>query len=412
MVDNNLKHLYKLNCLPLLGKIEDDLSRWMGLPLTLIGRVNCIKMNIQPRLQYLFQSLPIPLPQSFFKTLNGHVRQFIWNCKVPRISMAKLTWDYGSGGLRLPSFKDYYLAAQMRFISSFFQDSDTPSWVQIGLHPLKEDTHRHFIYKYNPGTIIKRTHNPILRHLINVWYEVHKNMALKVGLSPKTPLTQNELIPMTLDNKILDIWHVKGIHHLEDCFDKGLLMSFEHLKRKYSLPNQTFFCYLQIRSFLRANLGPEMILPVMNDIEKFLYEGNTCKFISKMYHLLMNKGQKPGLHKSRLKWESDLNVAIDEQLWADLCQNSSSATINARYRLINYNILHQLYLTPEKLHSFKNDLSDKCFRCKTEVGSFLHCTWQCTKVRPFWNDICSTLTKITGVNVPMDPELCLLGNFT
>ena len=34
------------------------------------------------------------------------------------------------------------------------------------------------------------------------------------------------------------------------------------------------------------------------------------------------------------------------------------------------------------------------------------------KVRPFWHDISSTLTRITGVSVPVDPELCLLGNFT
>lgn len=80
--------------------------------------------------------------------------------------------------------------------------------------------------------------------------------------------------------------------------------------------------------------------------------------------------------------------------------------------MINYNILHQLYLTPEKLHSFKSNLSEICFRCDSEVGSFLHCTWLCTKVRPFWHDICSTLTRIIGVNVPVDPEFCLLGNFT
>lgn len=99
IVDNNLKNLYKLNYLPLLRKIEGDLHRWMGLPLTLIGRVNCIKMNVQPRLQYLFQSLPTSLQQSFFKTLDKYVRQFIWNWKAPPISMEKLTWDYGSGGL-------------------------------------------------------------------------------------------------------------------------------------------------------------------------------------------------------------------------------------------------------------------------------------------------------------------------
>ena len=53
-----------------------------------------------------------------------------------------------------------------------------------------------------------------------------------------------------------------------------------------------------------------------------------------------------------------------------------------------------------------------CFRCDTVFCSFLHCTWLCMKVRPFWHDISSTLTRITGVHVPVNPELCLLGNFT
>lgn len=96
-----------------------------------------------------------------------------------------------------------------------------------------------------------------------------------------------------------------------------------------------------------------MILPVISDVERLLYEENTYKFISKMYRLL-NEDPKPDIHKSRKKWESDLSIV--EQLWADLCQNSLSATINAQYGLINYNILHQLYLTPEKLHSFKPNL--------------------------------------------------------
>jgi len=33
---------------------------------------------------------------------------------------------------------------------------------------------------------------------------------------------------------------------------------------------------------------------------------------------------------------------------------------------------HQLYLTPEKIHKFKPYLSDTCFRCAADVGSFLY----------------------------------------
>ena len=121
IIDNDLKNLYKLNYLPLLSKIKEDLNRWRNLPITLIGWINCVKINILPRLQYLFQALPVPLPETFFKTLNKHVRQFLWNGKIPRVLMEKLTWDYSLGGFRLPNLKKYYLAAQMRYISSLFE---------------------------------------------------------------------------------------------------------------------------------------------------------------------------------------------------------------------------------------------------------------------------------------------------
>lgn len=62
-VDSNLKNLFKLNYPALIQTIESDLNRWTDLPLT-----SCIKMNILPRIKYLFQSLPIALPNNIFET--------------------------------------------------------------------------------------------------------------------------------------------------------------------------------------------------------------------------------------------------------------------------------------------------------------------------------------------------------
>ncbi len=33
------------------------------------------------------------------------------------------------------------------------------------------------------------------------------------------------------------------------------------------------------------------------------------------------------------------------------------------------------------------------------------------KVRDFWLDLCDTLSNITKTLIPLDPELCLIGNF-
>lgn len=57
-------------------------------------------------------------------------------------------------------------------------------------------------------------------------------------------------------------------------------------------------------------------------------------FISVVYSLL-SEYAKPALYRSKERWESDLNITTENQLWLELCQHSLSATINARYRLVH-----------------------------------------------------------------------------
>lgn len=107
-----------------------------------------------------------------------------------------------------------------------------------------------------------------------------------------------------------------------------------------------------------------MVLPKLTMVEQLLHNGEPCKFICKVYLLLITYYPKPALYKSKERWETDLHITIENGLWSDLCQDSISTTINSQYRLIHYNFLHQLYLTPEKIHRSKPELSDLCFRCK------------------------------------------------
>lgn len=61
--------LFKCNLTPLLEQCKQDIKRWSVLPLSLIGRTNSVKMNIVPKFLYLFQALPVFIPQSFFKDI-------------------------------------------------------------------------------------------------------------------------------------------------------------------------------------------------------------------------------------------------------------------------------------------------------------------------------------------------------
>lgn len=64
----DLTKLYKKNYNIINGKIKEDLKRWSSLPhLDFSSRIESIKMNVLPRLLYLFQSLPVEIPPEQFQ---------------------------------------------------------------------------------------------------------------------------------------------------------------------------------------------------------------------------------------------------------------------------------------------------------------------------------------------------------
>lgn len=107
----------------------DSLERWNALPISMIGRINIIKMSILPKFLYLFQS--IPLPATFFVTLKKVFIRFIWNNKHPRLRLSLLYLPNERGGLKVPNIKLYYWAAQLCSAMYYFIEIAPPAWIDI-----------------------------------------------------------------------------------------------------------------------------------------------------------------------------------------------------------------------------------------------------------------------------------------
>lgn len=65
-ITKNYAKLYQSNYGHINNRIRQDMERWNTYPLGFSDRINVIKMNILPRLLYLFLSLPISIPQTQF----------------------------------------------------------------------------------------------------------------------------------------------------------------------------------------------------------------------------------------------------------------------------------------------------------------------------------------------------------
>lgn len=88
--------------------------RWGSLPLSVIGRVNLVKMIILPKSLYLFKNIPISIKKCFFKTLDEIIIFFIYRKKPSRISKTHLQRSKLSRGLALPNFLFYYWACSFQ----------------------------------------------------------------------------------------------------------------------------------------------------------------------------------------------------------------------------------------------------------------------------------------------------------
>lgn len=106
--------LFKASFSPLHNHVKSLFVSWKCLPLSLIGRVNVIKINILPKFLYNFQCPPIFNPKSFFFTvLQQNISSFIWN-KSKQINQSHLMKPKCLCGLALSNFQTYYWAANVR----------------------------------------------------------------------------------------------------------------------------------------------------------------------------------------------------------------------------------------------------------------------------------------------------------
>jgi len=182
ILSNDSSLLYNFNYNPINESIRIDIQRWSTYPLDLSDRIKVVKMNILPRLLYLFQSLPVNIPSKQFTEWDKLLSKFIWDGKRPRVRYSTLQLQKDKGGMALPNLKLYFYAAQLRYLCCWCDPSYCAKWKEIET----------CIPGYNVQTLMGEDHiptditellDPIAQFTMEIWYSVARQLKLKkVGI--------------------------------------------------------------------------------------------------------------------------------------------------------------------------------------------------------------------------------------
>lgn len=235
-VTPELKDIIPTNYDPLIERTAEMLDRWSALPISMIGRINLIKMTVLPQYLYYFQTLPLPLPITFYDKLNKLFCRFIWNSRRARLRLKLLHLPYERGGLKLPNLRWYYMAAQLASASYYFCSTKPPAWVSIEQESILGLPLNLYLYSSNIGALRKHTKNPFLRNTILVWHSACKHLNCIPMISQFTPIWGNEQFTPGNKDGGFRLWNKKGVQKIMDHYQDGVLLCFDALCQKYQLP--------------------------------------------------------------------------------------------------------------------------------------------------------------------------------
>lgn len=413
-IPKDLSRLFEENYSTLTSNIKADLQRWSLLPMSIYNRIETIKINLLPRLLYLFQALSIQIPAKQYCGWNRMISNFIWGKQKPRIKFQTLQLRKEEGGLALPCLENYYKAAQLRVLMSWCDPACEAKWK--GIDQSFFDTPLQSLIGDKP-LLKKHLNSQILPTWITVpieiWFKILQSGDIERSARYlRWPAYDSEFLPAKAD-KGFTRWSQKGITGYWTITNKNVLKSYSQLSDAYNLERHDMFRYFQLRHYFNSNIK------LTKDVETGLVKHflDSCKSsitkkqISRIYTSLQTTKNISTLYIKKA-WEKEAGVIISEDDWLNICKTVITTSSSGLWKEFMWKNAVRFFITPYiKSKQHKDPDKAQCWRnCGDLTAGHFHIFWNCAKIVPYWTSVIKEIKKIIGFELINNFTTIYLGN--
>lgn len=413
-IPKDIKNLYALNFNQLSQKLKEDLKRWNLIPiLSFESRIDSVKMNILPRILYLFQTLPIEITEKQFNEWDKLLSRYIWHGRKPRIKFQTLQLTKGRGGLALPCLKDYYKAAQLRILYLWCNSDYQARWKEIeesvsGAVPIQA--------RLGDKALIKKL---LLmgNRWINLSMKVWLNVITKNNLSEEIKVLRwcsydTDFAPNKMDVRYKG-WAQQGLTSYCTFFDQHTLNEFQTLKTVNGLKNSDFYRFLQIRHHINQFMTRSRAAFENSLLKIFIsaYRNDSgLKMISRLYKGIQDTNTANSTHIKQ-KWEMESTKCISEEMWVKYCEFQWKISSSTSWRAFCWKSICRYFITPVQSSHYSG--TSNCWRqCGSHEANHYHVFWDCPKVSSFWHKVHTELEIIFETKIIFNWDELFFGLLT
>ena len=225
-----------------------------------------------------------------------------------------------------------------------------------------------------------------------------------------SPICNNHLfIPARTDPRF-SVLENKGLRSLGDLYINGFFASFNQLISCFNLNKSDFFRYFQMRHFAKTHTTSFPQIPTPNGMDLALKAKALLKGHISYFYNLLSPSSESLLHKTKMSWESELQLSFSESFWEGAIGAVNSSSSCARLSLIQFKVFHRLHYSKEKLSKIYPDkFDDKCNRCSQTPCNLTHMFWACPRLSEFWLQFFKTISDILDINLTPTPHIAIFG---